>query len=202
MRLGIKVKVNRKKVPGAKNFKIRRYVQPKNAVVCLNELRPGVTYTTEQEGGVCQPFCISVEVDGQKYRGFGSSKQLAKQAAAEAALIGFLKPPVTTPENRQDPLGHPGADGLAQEGFHTCNVRATQSLTHCYLTLQSWGMAAPQRPSRRRVPRQLPSRRPSVPTWEAVPPINTLAVDPKGVVVVLLLLLHGRCVAQARQVKV
>ncbi|XP_063854458.1 interleukin enhancer-binding factor 3 homolog isoform X1 [Scylla paramamosain] len=40
-------------------------------------------------------------------------------------------------------------------------------------------MAAPQRPSRRRVPRQLPSRRPSVPTWEAVPPINTPAVDPK-----------------------
>ncbi|XP_063856891.1 interleukin enhancer-binding factor 3 homolog isoform X2 [Scylla paramamosain] len=41
-------------------------------------------------------------------------------------------------------------------------------------------MAAPQRPSRRRVSRQLPSRRPSVPTWEAVPPINTPAVDPKS----------------------
>lgn len=36
------------------------------------------------------------QVDGQKYRGFGSSKQLAKQAAAEAALISFVKPPVTT----------------------------------------------------------------------------------------------------------
>ncbi|KAK3870437.1 hypothetical protein Pcinc_024326 [Petrolisthes cinctipes] len=94
------VKVKRKRVPGAKNLKIRRYVQPKNAVMCLNELRPGVSYTTEQEGGVGQPFCISVEVpgavDGQKYRGFGSSKQLAKQAAAEAALISFVKPPVAT----------------------------------------------------------------------------------------------------------
>lgn len=58
------IKVKRKKVPGAKNLKIRRYVQPKNAVMCLNELRPGVTYTTEQEGGVGQPFCISVEVPG------------------------------------------------------------------------------------------------------------------------------------------
>ncbi|KAG0719199.1 Double-stranded RNA-specific editase 1 [Chionoecetes opilio] len=111
------VKVKRKKVPGAKNLKIRRYVQPKNAVMCLNELRPGVTYNTEQEGGVSQPFCVSVEVpggkespltaslpqiDGQKYRGFGSSKQLAKQAAAEAALISFVKPPVATSENNED----------------------------------------------------------------------------------------------------
>lgn len=44
----------------------------------------------------------SPQVDGQKYREFGSSKQLAKQAAAEAALIGFLKPPVTTPENQEE----------------------------------------------------------------------------------------------------
>lgn len=96
------VKVKRKKVPGAKNLKIRRYVQPKNAVMCLNELQPGVVYTTEQEGGVSQPFCVSVEVlgaqeaDNQKYRGFGTSKQLAKQAAAEAALISFVKPPVVS----------------------------------------------------------------------------------------------------------
>jgi len=102
------IKVKRKKIPGAKNLKIRRYVQPKNAVMCLNELKPGVTYTMEQEGGVGQPFCVSVEVpgaiDGQKYRGFGSSKQLAKQAAAEAALISFVKPPVATatPETQEE----------------------------------------------------------------------------------------------------
>ncbi|XP_063854454.1 double-stranded RNA-specific editase 1-like isoform X2 [Scylla paramamosain] len=114
------IKVNRKKVPGAKNLKVRRYVQPKNAIVCLNELRPGVTYTMEQEGGVCQPFCISVEVDGQKYRGFGSSKQLAKQAAAEAALIGFLKPPVTTPENQEEdktPWATLGPTGWLRKAF-------------------------------------------------------------------------------------
>ncbi|XP_069979988.1 double-stranded RNA-specific editase 1 isoform X3 [Penaeus vannamei] len=99
-RAGGKTKMKKKKVPGAKNLKIRRYVQPKNAVMCLNELRPGVAYTTEQEGGVGQPFCISVEItngnETQKYRGFGSSKQLAKQAAAEAALISFVKPPVNS----------------------------------------------------------------------------------------------------------
>ncbi|CAL4153081.1 unnamed protein product, partial [Meganyctiphanes norvegica] len=52
-------------------------------------------------------------VEGHKYRGFGSSKQLAKQAAAEAALISFVKPPVvssgaegdgtTLPEEDQTP---------------------------------------------------------------------------------------------------
>nr|XP_053643767.1 uncharacterized protein LOC128696512 [Cherax quadricarinatus] len=39
---------------------------------------------------------VGNEIDSQKYRGFGSSKQLAKQAAAEAALISFVKPPITS----------------------------------------------------------------------------------------------------------
>lgn len=69
-------KMKRKKVPGAKNLKIRRYVKPKNAAMCLNELIPGLNYTTEQEGGVQNPFCVSVEVEGQKYRGYGSSSSL------------------------------------------------------------------------------------------------------------------------------
>ena len=45
------------------------------------------------------------QVDSQKYRGFGTSKQLAKQAAAEAALISFVKPPVinaTTKEAKEE----------------------------------------------------------------------------------------------------
>ncbi|CAL4177154.1 unnamed protein product, partial [Meganyctiphanes norvegica] len=67
------VKPKRKKVPGLKNLRIRRYVQPKNAVMCLNELRPGVGYTTEQEGGVGQPFCISVEVKIKKRLKYGNN---------------------------------------------------------------------------------------------------------------------------------
>lgn len=45
---------------------------------------------------------LSLQVDGQKYRGFGSSKQLAKQASAEAALISFVKPPANATETTDE----------------------------------------------------------------------------------------------------
>ncbi|MPC36441.1 Double-stranded RNA-specific editase 1 [Portunus trituberculatus] len=96
-------RLKRKKVPGFKNTRIKKYAQPKNAVMCLNELEPGVTYQTVQEGGISQPFCVSVEVKGQKYRGFGSSKQLARQAAAEVALISYVKPPGENKQEDQTP---------------------------------------------------------------------------------------------------
>ncbi|XP_063843349.1 double-stranded RNA-specific editase 1-like isoform X2 [Scylla paramamosain] len=96
-------RLKRKKVPGFKNTRIKKYAQPKNAVMCLNELETGITYETVQEGGISQPFCISVEVKGQKYRGFGSSKQLARQAAAEAALISYVKPPGENKQEDQTP---------------------------------------------------------------------------------------------------
>ncbi|XP_076036429.1 double-stranded RNA-specific editase 1-like [Oratosquilla oratoria] len=96
-------KMKRKKVPGAKNLKIRRYVKPKNAAVCLNELVPGLVYETELDGSVHNPFCVAVEVEGQTYRGYGSSRQLAKQAAAEAALISFVKPPTAAGSEEETP---------------------------------------------------------------------------------------------------
>nr|CAD7404858.1 unnamed protein product [Timema cristinae] len=79
--------------------------QPKNAVCALNELRPGLAYTTvDQSGPVHAPtFTVSVEmfilkpphycpqVNGQTYTGQGRSKKLAKHAAAEAALRSFVQ---------------------------------------------------------------------------------------------------------------
>jgi len=86
--------IKRKKVPGAKNIRIRKHVQPRNALSCLNELVPGVTFNTEQEGGVGQQYGVSVIVEDNTFHGYGSSKQIAKQNAAEAALVSFVKPPV------------------------------------------------------------------------------------------------------------
>jgi len=43
-------KIKRKKVPGAKNIRIRKYVQPRNALSCLNELCPGAVFNTEEQG--------------------------------------------------------------------------------------------------------------------------------------------------------
>jgi len=86
--------IKRKKVPGAKNIRIRKHVQPRNALSCLNELVPGVVFNTEQEGGVGQQYGVSVLLEDQTYHGYGPSKQIAKQNAAEAALVSFVKPPV------------------------------------------------------------------------------------------------------------
>ncbi|CAL4114972.1 unnamed protein product, partial [Meganyctiphanes norvegica] len=94
-----KERIKRKKMPGEKNLIVGRMIQPKNAVMCLNELCPSATYTSEQEAGA--PFCIAVEFLGKTYRGYGTSKQLAKQAAAEAALVSFVQPPeVNSPGNK------------------------------------------------------------------------------------------------------
>ena len=46
---------------------------------------------------------VPPQVKGQKYRGFGSSKQLARQAAAEAALISYVKPPGENKQEDQTP---------------------------------------------------------------------------------------------------
>lgn len=70
-----------------------KMVLPKNALMQLNELKPGLKYSVEsQEGPPHQPsFMVSVEVDGQKFVGRGQSKQLAKHAAAQAALQSFVQ---------------------------------------------------------------------------------------------------------------
>ncbi|KAK7086600.1 Double-stranded RNA-specific editase B2 [Halocaridina rubra] len=67
--------------------------QPKNPISTLNELRPGLVYSTlSMEGPSHAPvFTVSVELDGKVYKGFGRSKKLAKHSAAEATLRSFLQ---------------------------------------------------------------------------------------------------------------
>lgn len=75
-----------------RNAMFRKHLQPKTAIMCLNELIVGLKYEVETLASVGN-FVASVEVNGVVYRGYGSSKVLAKQAAAEAALVSFVKPP-------------------------------------------------------------------------------------------------------------
>lgn len=67
--------------------------QPKNALMQLNELKPGLKYTFESLEGTGHNTCfqVSVEVNSQKFYGKGKSKQLAKHAAAQAALTSFVQ---------------------------------------------------------------------------------------------------------------
>lgn len=66
---------------------------PKNPLMQLNELKPGLKYEVEsQEGPPHAPvFVVSVQVNEQKFTGKGQSKQLAKHAAAQAALASFVQ---------------------------------------------------------------------------------------------------------------
>ena len=47
-------------------------------------------------------FLNSLKVDGEKFKGYGTLKVLAKQAAAEAALASFARMPGTTSEGKKE----------------------------------------------------------------------------------------------------
>uniref|UniRef100_A0A8C9SPS0 Adenosine deaminase RNA specific B1b n=1 Tax=Scleropages formosus TaxID=113540 RepID=A0A8C9SPS0_SCLFO len=77
----------RKKTPGP--------VLPKNALMQLNEIRPGLQYKLlSQTGPVHAPvFAMTVEVNGQLFEGSGPTKKKAKLSAAEKALRSFVQFP-------------------------------------------------------------------------------------------------------------
>ncbi|CAL4188919.1 unnamed protein product, partial [Meganyctiphanes norvegica] len=67
--------------------------QPKNPISTLNELRPGLEYTTESvEGPSHAPvFTVTIDLNGHIFKGTGRNKRQAKHAAAEATLRSFLQ---------------------------------------------------------------------------------------------------------------
>ncbi|KAJ8282575.1 hypothetical protein COCON_G00050940 [Conger conger] len=77
----------RKKMPGP--------VLPKNALMQLNEIKPGLQYKLlSQTGPVHAPvFVMTVEVNGQLFEGSGPTKKKAKLTAAEKALRSFVQFP-------------------------------------------------------------------------------------------------------------
>ncbi|XP_029462016.1 double-stranded RNA-specific editase 1 isoform X2 [Rhinatrema bivittatum] len=77
----------RKKTPGP--------VLPKNALMQLNEIKPGLQYKLmSQTGPVHAPvFVMTVEVNGQAFEGSGPTKKKAKLHAAEKALRSFVQFP-------------------------------------------------------------------------------------------------------------
>lgn len=70
-------------------------VTQKNALVHLNELRPGLQYEiTSKSGPLHAPvFSVGVEVNGFRFEGQGPTKKQAKMRAAELALQSFIQFP-------------------------------------------------------------------------------------------------------------
>lgn len=78
-----------------KRKKVPRPIPPKNALMQLNEIKPGLQYKLlSQTGPVHAPvFEMTVEVNGQVFEGLGPTKKKAKLSAAEKALCSFVQFP-------------------------------------------------------------------------------------------------------------
>uniref|UniRef100_A0A665TJ35 Double-stranded RNA-specific editase 1-like n=2 Tax=Echeneis naucrates TaxID=173247 RepID=A0A665TJ35_ECHNA len=70
-------------------------VAPKNALMQLNEIKPGLQYKLlSQTGPIHAPvFAMTVEVNGLTFEGSGPTKKKAKLNAAEKALCSFVQFP-------------------------------------------------------------------------------------------------------------
>ncbi|KAM4552066.1 double-stranded RNA-specific editase B2-like [Odontesthes bonariensis] len=70
-------------------------VTQKNALVQLNELRPGLRYELVSKAGPLHApmFSVGVEVNGFRFEGQGPTKKQAKMRAAELALRSFVQFP-------------------------------------------------------------------------------------------------------------
>ncbi|CAJ1072973.1 double-stranded RNA-specific editase B2-like [Xyrichtys novacula] len=70
-------------------------ITQKNALVQLNELRPGLRYEIVSKTGPLHApvFSVAVEVNGFYFEGVGPTKKQAKMRAAEMALSSFIQFP-------------------------------------------------------------------------------------------------------------
>uniref|UniRef100_A0A8C4Z3T7 Spermatid perinuclear RNA-binding protein n=1 Tax=Gadus morhua TaxID=8049 RepID=A0A8C4Z3T7_GADMO len=78
----------------------------KNPVMELNEKRRGLKYEliSESGGSHDKRFVMEVEVDGQKFRGAGPNKKVAKASAALAALEKLFSGPNAAANKKKKPL--------------------------------------------------------------------------------------------------
>ncbi|XP_076270282.1 double-stranded RNA-specific editase Adar-like isoform X3 [Rhynchophorus ferrugineus] len=76
-----------------RNARLSRLLQPKNAVMILNELVKGCQYLMEEAAGKADgnQFRATVQFDGNEFIGTGRTKNAAKNVAAEIALKYLIK---------------------------------------------------------------------------------------------------------------
>ena len=86
-----------------KKRKLSGPVVPKNALMQINELKPGLQFVfVGQTGPVHAPnFTMTVEFNGVVFEGAGNSKKKSKLDAAEKALASFLPSGANTPGTEQ-----------------------------------------------------------------------------------------------------
>uniref|UniRef100_A0A8B9LBG5 Spermatid perinuclear RNA-binding protein n=1 Tax=Astyanax mexicanus TaxID=7994 RepID=A0A8B9LBG5_ASTMX len=90
----------------------------KNPVMELNEKRRGLSYDLITENGESQQqrFIIEVQVDGQRFRGCGPNKKMAKANAALAAIERLFSAHSTNSNKRK--RSYTKANPASVNGFH------------------------------------------------------------------------------------
>ncbi|XP_021373923.1 double-stranded RNA-specific editase 1-like isoform X2 [Mizuhopecten yessoensis] len=123
--------------PGGKRRKLHGPPVQKNALMQLNELKPGLEFRfVSQTGPVHAPmFIMSVEVNSTTFEGNGTTKKLAKLRAAEKALKSFVQFPnaaeahkamgrdITTDDFTSDTANNPSNELLFND-FESHNINA------------------------------------------------------------------------------
>ncbi|XP_071568852.1 uncharacterized protein [Temnothorax nylanderi] len=135
----------RRKVPGFKvnkrlkrlrmNQRLRKTLQPKNAIMVLNEMKAGVQFTFPETQGPMPNslYLVHAELDGKTYVGQGLSKPLARQNAAENALKALLLEKMTAASMKasidaeSDGQANSSMDGLKEENNDDSNPMDTTS---------------------------------------------------------------------------
>ncbi|VEN55941.1 unnamed protein product [Callosobruchus maculatus] len=87
-------KISKKEKLRRFNMRLSKVLQPKNAVMILNELVRNTTYTIDEmpvKADNRPAFKVTVVVDGVEHVGYGHTKTVAKNAAAENALKHVVK---------------------------------------------------------------------------------------------------------------
>lgn len=116
-------KVNKKLKRLRMNQRLRKTLQPKNAIMVLNEMKAGVQFTfPETQGAMSNSlYLVHAELDGKTYVGQGLSKPLARQNAAENALKALLLEKMTAASMKaridaeSDGQGNPSSEGETKE---------------------------------------------------------------------------------------
>ncbi|KAM0728635.1 Double-stranded RNA-specific editase B2 [Formica fusca] len=126
----------RRKIPGFKvnkklkrlrmNQRLRKTLQPKNAIMVLNEMKAGVQFTfPETQGPMTNSlYLVHAELDGKTYVGQGLSKPLARQNAAENALKALLLEKMTAASMKaridaeSDGQANSSSDGIKEDSMN------------------------------------------------------------------------------------
>ncbi|KAK9872610.1 hypothetical protein WA026_018745 [Henosepilachna vigintioctopunctata] len=88
----VRRKLSKYEIQRRRNFRLGKLLQPKNAMIVLNEVVKNVTYTLDDSQNVENSlYRATALVDGIEHEGFATTKAAAKNIAAEKALKYLVK---------------------------------------------------------------------------------------------------------------